>query len=314
MHRVHAFHRRTRRGKVQKMVREHYLRDDIASGVPGTEPRAPDGVALLSDEPYGGRYLVLDTNVVLHQMDLLEQDIDALRDVVVPQTVMAEVRHRDVSLYKRLQALVRDGERRFFVFANEHNRATYVDRARDESPNDYNDRAIRVTAKWYQDQLLGRLSVLLVSDDGENRRRAAGEGIEATSAMELARALQGEHPGLVDLIARPAPTVPAAKGARSSGPTAGSAKGSAPLFRKYLPEAEVARRLRERTAFQVRPPGHACPLSSPRQRTYAPSSLLRRAAFAPAASRGRRAPCRCAGCASTAGRSGTTRTPPSPCV
>lgn len=274
MHRVQAFHRRTRRGKVQKLVREHYLRDDIASGVPGTEPRAPDGVALLSDEPYGARYVVLDTNVVLHQMDLLEQDVDALRDVVVPQTVMAEVRHRDVSLYKRLQALVRDSTRRFFVFANEHNRATYVDRARGESPNDYNDRAIRVTAKWYQDHLRGRLRVLLLSDDSENRKRAAGEGIEASSAVELARSLQGEHPGLVDLVARPTPATQATKGTRGkqgTAPAAGTAGERAPLFRKYLSEAEVARRLRERTAFQVRPPPRPPRHSLPPRRLPRPS-------------------------------------------
>lgn len=49
---------------------------------------------VLSASPYRKQLLVLDTNVVLHQMDLLETDgCLALDDVIIPQTVMEEVRH-----------------------------------------------------------------------------------------------------------------------------------------------------------------------------------------------------------------------------
>lgn len=98
MQRQRVFHRITRRGKVLKVVREHYLRDDIGCGAaactlcsaPGASGEGSEGPAL-SPAPYNNRYLVLDTNAVLHQMDVLEYDCEALRDVIILQTVADEV-------------------------------------------------------------------------------------------------------------------------------------------------------------------------------------------------------------------------------
>lgn len=68
--------------------------------------------------------------------------------------------------------------RRFYVFTNEHFRPTYVDRKPNESPNDRNDRAIRVAAAWYASHVahLGIPVVLLTNDRG-NRDLAVAEGI-----------------------------------------------------------------------------------------------------------------------------------------
>ena len=80
------FVKRTRRGAVKTHVRQHYLREDLPTGCPQLD--APELEPRLSDEAQ--RYLVLDTNVVLHQIDLLERP--ALTDVIVLQTVLEEVR------------------------------------------------------------------------------------------------------------------------------------------------------------------------------------------------------------------------------
>ena len=45
--------------------------------------------------------MVIDTNIALHQMDLLEDA--AVRDVVVPVVVRDEVKHRNTAAYNRLQ-------------------------------------------------------------------------------------------------------------------------------------------------------------------------------------------------------------------
>ncbi len=39
-------------------------------------------------------------------------------------------------------------KKHFLVFPNEHHRSTYIERQKDESPNDRNDRAIRVAAGY----------------------------------------------------------------------------------------------------------------------------------------------------------------------
>lgn len=77
-----AYKRKTARGKVLSVVRERYLRDDVACGVRGcTAPacaaaaRSPEAVAKLvgkegrRNKKVGKAHLlVLDTNVALHQV------------------------------------------------------------------------------------------------------------------------------------------------------------------------------------------------------------------------------------------------------
>lgn len=71
----------------------------------------------LISEPH---YLVLDTNVVLDQIDVLEED--TIKDVIILQTVLDEVRHRSAAIYKRLRDILRNPGRRFYTFVNEHHR------------------------------------------------------------------------------------------------------------------------------------------------------------------------------------------------
>lgn len=91
-------------------------------------------------------YIVIDTNVVLHQVilqiqvppgfytndelimiitmvqqiDVLEADV--LCNVIVLQTVLDEVKHRSSSIYKRLKDIVNNPLRKFYVFVNEHHK------------------------------------------------------------------------------------------------------------------------------------------------------------------------------------------------
>eukprot|EP00933_Yihiella_yeosuensis_P026726 TRINITY_DN2077_c0_g1_i1.p1 TRINITY_DN2077_c0_g1~~TRINITY_DN2077_c0_g1_i1.p1 ORF type:complete len:1051 (-),score=230.23 TRINITY_DN2077_c0_g1_i1:158-3310(-) len=85
-----SFLRRTRQNKIRKVVREVYLRDDI-------NPEHFEGA---------DQILVLDTNIVLHQMDLIAEE-ECINHVVVPYTVLQEVRHRNMGTYARLRALCR---------------------------------------------------------------------------------------------------------------------------------------------------------------------------------------------------------------
>ena len=100
---------------------EHYLRDDIYSGS-YLDPSCPDASKTLSAD--ATRYLVVDTNIVLHQIDMLEHE--GVQDVIVASTVVEEVKARNVSVYQRLRKMVGNLEKRFYVFSNEHHRETYV--------------------------------------------------------------------------------------------------------------------------------------------------------------------------------------------
>ena len=60
-----AFVKKTKKGKVLKVVREHYLRDDIWSGSPLDPQCDRDAVKLSATAAH---YLVVDTNIVLQQV------------------------------------------------------------------------------------------------------------------------------------------------------------------------------------------------------------------------------------------------------
>ncbi len=96
MQRQHSFLKKTRKGKILKVVQEHYLRDDISCGsLLCQECVVPFTVNRLSSQPisklgssnpstigeslnnknkinYQVQYIIIDTNVALHQIDALE--------------------------------------------------------------------------------------------------------------------------------------------------------------------------------------------------------------------------------------------------
>ncbi len=67
-----SFVKKTKKGKVLKVVREHYLRDDIYSGSPLDPECDQDAVKLSPSAPH---YLVVDTNIVLQQVQLLAMQL-----------------------------------------------------------------------------------------------------------------------------------------------------------------------------------------------------------------------------------------------
>jgi len=107
--RLVAFSRKTRRGAVRYEVGEKYLRDDLGCG---RLHGAVVDAATLSGLALGARggdgapigWVVPDTNVVLHQMDVLEHRGGSLDRLVIAQTVAEEVRHNDRGVFRRLCA------------------------------------------------------------------------------------------------------------------------------------------------------------------------------------------------------------------
>lgn len=48
-----------------------------------------------------------------------------IKDVIVLQTVKEEVRHLNIAVYNRLNAILEDKTKRFYMFANEHQRLDF---------------------------------------------------------------------------------------------------------------------------------------------------------------------------------------------
>jgi exosome complex exonuclease DIS3/RRP44 len=229
-----VFVKRTRRGAVKTHVRQHYLRDDLPTGSPHLDDAALEPKLSASAE----RYLVLDTNVMLHQIDLLERP--ALCDVIVLQTVLDEVKHQKISVHKRLRALVDDEKRRFHVFSNEFHRETFAARRPGESPNDRNDRAIREAASWYQAQLGDAVEVVMLSNDAENLRLARELGLKALRVQDFVRTLPAPLSAeLQDCIAQDS----GQDGGGGGGGGGGKRQKGAARYAAHLPLSELKRGL-----------------------------------------------------------------------
>lgn len=231
--------RRTRQNKVRKVVREVYLRDDI---VPETFEGAD-------------QILILDSNIALHQIDFIAED-PCVNHVVVPYTVLQEVRNRHKGTYARLRSLCRvDAEdererakvqaeldlaavqpqkggqikdmssarnaRRFYVFPNEFFRETYVERRPQETANDRNDRAIRRVAHWYRRHVAGP-ETLLLTDDRACRQKAVADGLAAHTAREFVERMKQKFPDAGEKLAL---REEEAEGAAESGDATASASG-----------------------------------------------------------------------------------------
>nr|XP_043901873.1 exosome complex exonuclease RRP44 [Solea senegalensis] len=205
-----TFVKKTRSGGVMKIVREHYLRDDIWCGSEACTECKQESTELLKDACIESNlcsfphYLVPDTNVVLHQIDVLEDPV--IRNVIILQTVLQEVRHRSAPVYKRLKDIIHEKEKHFYTFTNEHHRDTFIEREPGETANDRNDRAIRVAAKWYSQHLkkfeadTDGLCVVLLTNDQGNKQKAEESGLLVYRFEEYIKSLIA-NPELVDRLA-----------------------------------------------------------------------------------------------------------------
>jgi len=191
------------------VVREHYLRDDLWCGNPACKLCEQDpGSCSLQENPISRsslfaspHFLILDTNIVLEQIDLLESE--GLNNVIVLTTVLDEIRHRSSPIFKRLKDIVANPKRHFYVFVNEHRKETYIERKPGESANDRNDRAIRVACRWYEDHFKENVDkppgIVLLSDDKANREKAQEMKLKVSSVSEYVKAMK-EYPHLLDKI------------------------------------------------------------------------------------------------------------------
>ena len=207
-----SFVKKTRRGAILKVVREHYIRDDIWCGVTGCrqckgEPVLVPQAAEPNTSVPSPYLIVVDTNVVLHHPDFLENK--AIHDVIVPQSVQEEVKHRNQMAYTRLRQIIdqKDANKRFYVFLNKHHLKTYSEQS-SETPNNYNDRLIRLVCAFYQQHVnehVTNCNVMLLSDDRENREKSISEhGIVSLSTREYIHGLGEAHHSLLDYLSKTA--------------------------------------------------------------------------------------------------------------
>ena len=100
---IRPAHFKTRHGKILKVVRENYLRNDVEHGLGSKlcQESAEQTPSNTLNCTTNACLIVVDTNVVLNQIDILESE--CIKNIILPQTTLREVKHRSLSIYKRVQ-------------------------------------------------------------------------------------------------------------------------------------------------------------------------------------------------------------------
>lgn len=199
-----SFIKKNKLGNFLKNVREHYIRDDISCGFISCNKCAPVESSLDPSHQNqcslidGNHYLILDSNIILNQIDLLEES--TFGNVIILHTVLKEVKHRSLPIYKRLMNIIEIPNRHFYVFTNDHHKDTYLTQEDFEVVNDYNDRSIRKACSWYANHL-PKEKIVFLTDDAANRKAAQEENIVSYSIKEYVKHLK-ESNVLQDKIAQ----------------------------------------------------------------------------------------------------------------
>lgn len=108
------------------------MRDDIWCGsmVCGLCDQSPKDLVLalptksLSSTFPFPHYLLLDTNVILDQIDILEEEV--LKNIIILTTVLDEVKHKSSSIFKRFKDIIGNSNRHIYTFVNEHHKLVYL--------------------------------------------------------------------------------------------------------------------------------------------------------------------------------------------
>ena len=224
-----TFFRQTRKGKIIKQVSERYLRDDLglgsyyvdegdsatrrvkeaAIGKPKVIANTSELLTLLKPcKP--NAIVVCDTNVLLHNLDVLEQSHAVMPNLVIPQTCLLECRaNRRVAYDRTLEILreVGDKHNRLCIFFSDmhHSQTAHVEPEDCTTTNDENDARIRNVATFLGENLRGtNVRVVLLTDDKASREKAKDQPFEAHGVRSWVKILEEMNPNvsLADFVAQ----------------------------------------------------------------------------------------------------------------
>ncbi|GAB5353842.1 hypothetical protein AAMO2058_000068700 [Amorphochlora amoebiformis] len=143
---------KSRRGQIVRIIREHYIRDDIKTGLETSrnakstpKTQTSSGPGLHDDATH---FAIPDANTLLRFLEVFETARD-WKDVVILQTVWDRFNSLAASRARaRLRRLIDDSSRRFVIFDNEHHSETYLPRLSREPTTSRDLRAVAKAAEF----------------------------------------------------------------------------------------------------------------------------------------------------------------------
>lgn len=204
-------YKRTRRGKIRKVVRPVYFRADVACGVKGCSSCAERDLASSDNVLDAGKPIIfVDCDTALRQIDFILQD-PSLSNCVVCYTAMNYVSGSNRRKSEMLRAICSTSpsnesySRGFYAFPNEFVSETFVPLPNATSRSEERDfQAILSACKWYISHLslpLDRLILLTTREEARDAARA--HGIASQTVWEYAESKRTEFPMAGESLAAP---------------------------------------------------------------------------------------------------------------
>ncbi|XP_071794054.1 DIS3-like exonuclease 1 [Asterias amurensis] len=166
---------KTRQGRVVRLVRELYLREDVPcnSELCLADCRKTGNSLVAADVTH---YLVPDCHVAGAFLEIME--LPEFTSIIFMQTVLHHVLHgKGQRVYKRLQNKVKDSRNHCIVFANEFCRFAYSAREPGESEKDWLIRVVYNSSVWYYNHLAGQKPIVFLTEDIESGAKYGSETV-----------------------------------------------------------------------------------------------------------------------------------------
>lgn len=178
-----VLHLNSSKGRKVRVVREHYVREQVPCGSSFCQANCHNvGKVLSSDVTH---YVVPDVGVVRDFLEILE--FRELQGIVLTQTAYQTVQHtRGRRHYNRLRALLKDPRHDCVMFANEFQQYSYCPRDKGESQDKWQTRKVYNAAVWYYNHLAGLQPVVMITEDSDaiSEYSALNSGVYVISTRE----------------------------------------------------------------------------------------------------------------------------------
>ena len=188
-------YKRTRRGKIRKLVRPIYFRDDIPCGVMGCSACADKDIFTQESLiDINSSILIVDAETAVSQSDFLSGDL-CVRNCVLPYTSLDALKQVNRAKCDKLRSCAR-----FFAFPNEFLQATFVAFS-DSSVRDFN--AVISVAKWYKSHLsVSADRIVLLTNSESKRDLAKSFGVFSQTVWEYCDSVRAEFPHAGESLAQ----------------------------------------------------------------------------------------------------------------
>jgi exosome complex exonuclease DIS3/RRP44 len=211
---VRVSYKRTRKGKIRKLVRPVYFREDISCGVSGCTTCADkEGIFHHPELDMVEKILVPDPETLCLQTDFIVSD-QCVTNCVLSYTALNVVQKLNRSRSDKLRSLCKPStsemehtsKRSFFALPNDFLAETFVPfPATEAASKDRDFNACVTVARWYSSHLAIPSENVIFLVSSETRRDAAiSQGVHAMTVWEYADSVRDQYPLAGEHLAAPA--------------------------------------------------------------------------------------------------------------